>query len=243
MGALDKNTHSVYLYLIPNYIGSERWEGNFPEENRRIICSLKYFIAEDIKACKKLLKDAGYEDVSSAQIEEYNEHHFYKDIDHLLHPFNEGYSVGLVSEAGCPVIADPGDELVRTAHFRNIRVVPLVGPNAIILAIMAAGLSGNAFTFHGYLPIEGHEKVRRIKEIEQFSYHKRQSQFFIEAPYRNQKIFSLLLQILHPDTLLSIACDIQHTNPVILTKRVYEWKKNPLPDIHKKPCIFGLLKV
>lgn len=231
------------LYLIPDFIGIEEWSYEFPDVNKRVICSLKYFIAEDAKACRNLLKSAGYPDSSQANIEEYNEHHFGKDIDTLFNPIKEGHSVGLVSEAGVPVIADPGDEIVRLAHQKNIQVIPLVGASAIMLAVMGAGLNGNNFAFNGYLPIAHDKKIRKIKELEQFSFHKRQAQFFIEAPYRNQKLLSLLLQILQADTLLSLACNVMSENVFIKTKCVNDWKKNNVPDIHKKPCVFGIMKV
>lgn len=231
------------LYLIPNFIGNTSWVTQFPDINKSIICQLKYFIAEDARACRQLLKLAGYKDISSAIIEEYNEHHFDKDISHLLQPLHQGHSIGLVSEAGMPVIADPGDVIVRMAHQKNFNIVPLVGASSIMLAVVASGLSGNNFAFIGYLPIEAHDRVRRIKEIEQFSFTKRQAQFFIEAPYRNQKLFSLLIQILNSDTLLVIACNLMETKPLIKTKPVSEWKKSDLPDIQKKPCVFGIMKV
>lgn len=234
--------HNPCLYLIPNFIGIEQWSLQFPEINKEIICSLKYFIAEDARACRSLLKHSGYKNIPDAIIEEYNEHHFDKDIEHLLLPISNGHSVGLVSEAGVPVIADPGDEVVRLAHQKNINVVPLVGASAVVLAIMSAGLNGNNFAFNGYLPIETAERIRKIKELEQFSYHKKQSQYFIEAPYRNQKLFTLLLQILHTETFLSLACNVMNDNSFIKTKTVSEWKRGGMPDIHKKPCIFGVYK-
>jgi 16S rRNA (cytidine1402-2'-O)-methyltransferase len=237
----EKN-HLPKLYLIPNFIGTEKWETHFPEYNREIIRQLKYFIAEDIKACRRLLKHAGYLDISQAIIEEYNEHHFNESVERYFSPIRLGHSIGLVSEAGCPVIADPGDAIVKFAHQKGIEVVPLVGANAILLAIMAAGLSGNNFAFNGYLPVETRQKVQKIKELEQLSFNKKQAQFFIETPYRNLALFNLLIQILHSETYLSIACDILTEHQLFQTKKVSEWRKTPAPDIHKKPCIFGLMR-
>ncbi|MCX8143986.1 MAG: SAM-dependent methyltransferase [Bacteroidia bacterium] len=236
------NTSKVCLYLIPNFIGEERWEWAFPEINRTIVNSLSYFIAEDAKACRYLLKQAGYPDISKANIVEYNEHSDDSSVEHLTKPLLEGHSMGLVSEAGCPVIADPGDSIVRWAHRHSVNVVPLIGVSSIMLAIMSAGLSGNNFAFNGYLPIENHHRIRKIKELEQFSYSKKQAQFFIEAPYRNQKLLSLLIQVLHPDTWLSLACALYTKESFISTKRISEWKKSSLPNIQKKPCIFGIMK-
>ncbi|GAB4200207.1 MAG: SAM-dependent methyltransferase [Bacteroidia bacterium] len=241
MSAIPDNT--AYLYLIPNFIGTLPWEYQFPEHNKHIIRSLRYFIAEDLKACRSLLKQAEYPDISQAHIEEYNEHFFDKDIGYLLQPLYDGHSVGLVSEAGVPALADPGDDIVRLAHQKNIPVVPLVGSSAVMLAIMSAGLNGNNFAFNGYLPVENYHKIKKIKELEQLSFHKKQAQFFIETPYRNQKLFSLLLQILQSDTLLSLACNLMNDHPFILTKAVSDWKKLPMPDIQKKPCIFGIMKM
>lgn len=231
------------LYLIPNTIADEQWEYNFPEINRSVIHSLKYFIAEDSKRCRHLLSLAGYKDISQAIIEEYNEHYFHKNVEYLLNPINKGFSIGLISDAGMPVIADPGDEIVRIAHQKNIPIIPLIGPSSVMLAIMASGLSGNNFAFNGYLPIQTQERIRKIKELEQFSLNKKQAQFFIETPYRNQKLLTLLIQILHPETLLSVSCHLQTNTPIIITKINSEWKKTALPDIHKKPCIFGIMRV
>ncbi|MCX7728883.1 MAG: SAM-dependent methyltransferase [Bacteroidia bacterium] len=239
----DSENNLPALYLIPNFVGVENWSYHFPEINKKIICSLKYFIAEDVKACRALLKHAGYSDISQANIEEYNEHHFDKDVSYLLSPIDKKESIGLVSEAGVPAIADPGDEVVRLAHQKNIRVVPLVGASSVMLSVMSAGLNGNSFAFNGYLPIEMPQKVRKIKELEQFSLHKKQAQFFIETPYRNQKLLSLLLQVLHSDTLLSIACNLMCEDQTIQTRRVAEWKNRELPDIQKRPCVFGILKM
>lgn len=224
-------------------MGDAFWEIQFPEYNRTIICSLKYFIAEKSKSCRHLLKQAGYPDISQAIIEEYNEHHFEKDIHHLLRPLSNGHSIGLVSESGCPVIADPGDALVRLAHQKNIPVVPLIGPSAVMLIIMASGFNGNNFAFNGYLPIDTHARIRKIKELEQISYSKKQAQFFIETPYRNQKLLSLLLQILQPDTYLSVASFLYHSQTYIKSQLISDWKTSNLPEIQKKPCVFGLFKM
>lgn len=233
---------SAVLYLIPNFIGDEKWENNFPEYNKYIIQSLQYFIAEESRSCRYLLKHAGYKDISKAIILEYNEHHDDKEIDDILQPLYHGHSMGLVSEAGCPVLADPGDMIVRRAHQNQISVRPLIGPSAIMMAIMTAGLSGNNFAFCGYLPIDTSERIKKIKELEQFSCHKKQAQFFIETPYRNQKTLQLLIQVLHPNTLLSICAYLQTEQPIVIHRSVKEWKQKSLPDIQKKPCVFGIMK-
>ncbi len=236
------NITNTCLYLIPNAIGVAPIEWQFPEYNRTIIRSLTHFIAEDAKACRQLLKQIDYQNISAAHIQEYNEHNLTIIPDELLKPLQQGNSIGLVSEAGCPVIADPGDYIVRWAHLHKIKVIPLVGASAVMLAVMSAGLSGNNFAFNGYLPINTHERVRKIKELEQLSFHKKQAQFFIEAPYRNQKLLGLLINILSSETWLSIASNLFSDSPIVQTKKINHWKQSPLPDIQKKPCVFGILR-
>lgn len=239
---LLESTSSPCLYLIPNIIGSASIQQQLPEYNKTIICSLTHFIAEDLKSCRQLLKLSGYPNISAAQIVEYNEHNIHAPIEELLAPIKKTYSVGLVSEAGCPVIADPGDYIVRWAHLHQINIVPLVGASSIMLSVMASGLSGNNFAFNGYLPIDTHERVRKIKELEQFSFHKKQAQFFIEAPYRNQKLLGLLINILSSETWLSIASNLFSDRPLVQTQKINQWKQASLPDIQKKPCVFGILR-
>lgn len=147
-----------------------------------------------------------------------------------------------MSEAGCPGVADPGAVIVKLAHEKGIQVIPLVGPSSILLAVMASGMNGQSFAFNGYLPIESQEKKNAIRQFEKLSQEKNQSQLFIETPYRNNKLVDDLIQILHPNTQLCIACDITLPTEYIKTKSVKDWKKNKV-DLHKRPCIFIIHKM
>lgn len=240
---IAENHITSVLYLIPNFISDTLWEDNFPDSNKEIICNLKYFIAESAKSCRQMLRHAGYKDISAANITEYNEHHFNIDVSDMLKPLEMGYSVGLISDAGAPVIADPGDVIVQMAHQKKIRVIPLIGPSAIMLSIMASGLSGNNFAFNGYLPHDPYQKIKKIKELENISFQRKQAQFFIETPYRNQKMLEVLLNTLHSHTLVSLCCNIQSEDFFARTQIVLEWKKEKNIDIAKKPCVFGLMKM
>ncbi len=230
------------LYLIPNTVAEESPDVVFPKYNRQIIHQLKYFIAEDAKSCRRLLKTLDYPDIAGAVIEEYSEHDIEKDPYEYLNPLLGGNSVGLISDAGCPAVADPGEQIVFAAHQKKINIQALIGPSSILLSVMQSGLSGNSFAFNGYLPIESSDKIKKIKELEILSYNKKQSQFFIETPYRNEKLFSLLLNTLHPATALSVNCNLLAQHTISKTYYVSDWKKQKMPDIQKKPCVFGLMK-
>ena len=164
-----------------------------------------------------------------------------EEIHRFLDPCHNGLSMGLLSEAGCPAIADPGSDIVAIAHQNNIKVIPLVGPSSIILALMASGMNGQSFTFNGYLPIERSERKSTIKTLEKLSFEKNQSQLFIETPYRNMKMLEDLINTLHPNTKLCVACDITLPTEFIKTKKVGEWKSNN-EDFHKRPAIFIIHK-
>ena len=160
----------------------------------------------------------------------------------MIQPLLEGKNIGLMSEAGCPGVADPGAVIVKLAHEKGIQVVPLVGPSSILLAVMASGMNGQSFAFNGYLPIDAQEKKSAIKQFEKLSQEKNQSQLFIETPYRNNKLIEDLIQTLHPNTQLCIACDITLPTEFIKTKSINDWKKNKV-DLHKRPCIFIIHKM
>lgn len=159
----------------------------------------------------------------------------------MIKPCLQGINVGLMSEAGCPGVADPGAVIVKIAHERGIQVVPLVGPSSILLALMASGMNGQSFAFNGYLPIDKSEKKSALKNLEKLSHDKNQSQLFIETPYRNNKLLEDLLQTLQNNTLLCIACDITLPTEYIKTLRVADWKKTKI-DLHNRPCIFIIHK-
>lgn len=164
-----------------------------------------------------------------------------EELNSFLDPIYEGYNIGLISDAGCPGVADPGSDIIKIAHQSNIRVVPLVGPSSILLAIMSSGLNGQNFAFNGYLPIDRADKKNKIKELEKTSQQKNQSQIFIETPYRNNKMLEDLTKTLSGDTKLCIACDITLSTEYIKTLSVNEWKKNKI-NIDKKPAIFIIHK-
>ena len=160
-----------------------------------------------------------------------------ESIPTFLLPCLEGHNVGILSEAGCPGIADPGAEVVKLAHEKGIQVVPMVGPSSIFLALMASGMNGQNFAFLGYLPIDGAERKKAIKLMEKTSIGQRQSQICIETPYRNNKLLAEMLKVLSADTKVCIACDITLSTEYIVTKKVSDWRKTPL-DLHKRPAIF-----
>ena len=164
-----------------------------------------------------------------------------EELNSFLDPIYKGYNIGLISDAGCPGVADPGSEIIKIAHQSNIKVVPLVGPSSILLAIMSSGLNGQNFAFNGYLPIDRVDKKNKIKELEKTSHQKNQSQIFIETPYRNNKMLEDLTKTLSGDTNLCIACDITLSTEYIKTLSINEWKKNKI-NIDKKPAIFIIHK-
>lgn len=170
-----------------------------------------------------------------------NEHTGDKDVSALLKPLLAGQSVGLMSDAGCPGIADPGAKLVALAHQKNIKVIPFVGPSSILLSLMASGLNGQQFAFLGYLPVDKQARNLKLKEVEKRSLTHKETQIFIETPYRNQHLLEAILSTCHPNTKLCIACDISLNTETIATKTIANWKQSSLPDLHKRPTVFLLL--
>jgi len=181
------------------------------------------------------------EDVKKALLLAQNKNTDVTEHNELIKPLLEGKNMGLMSEAGCPGVADPGAVIVKLAHEKGIQVVPLVGPSSILLAMMASGMNGQSFAFNGYLPIDKSDKKTALKNLEKLSFDKNQSQLFIETPYRNNKFLEDLLQILQPNTLLCVACDITLPTEFIKTQSVNQWKKNKA-DLHNRPCIFIIHK-
>ena len=227
------------LYLIPTTMSETGISRVIPQYNVAIIKQLKHFIVEEIKTARRFIKAC---DVPTAIDDmtffELNEHTQLDSIDHMLEPLLHGFDMGVISEAGCPAIADPGADIVALAHRKNITVVPLVGPSSILLALMASGMNGQNFTFVGYLPLKD-ERKKALKQLEQISKQKKQTQIFIEAPYRNQKFLEEILQVCLPETKLCIAMNITGSDEFIVTKTIRDWKKS-CPDINKKPTIFLL---
>lgn len=227
------------LFLLPNTLGETEIVGVIPSEVVVLIKSLRVFASENPKNTRRYLKKIDKSiDVDALTFLELNEHSERKDVEACL-PYLEREDVGIISEAGCPGIADPGAELVALAHQHNYRVVPLVGPSSILLALIASGLNGQNFSFNGYLPVKANERTRALKNYERQSAQENRTQIFIETPYRNQKLYEEMLQTLNPKTFLSIACDITIENEYIKTLRIQDWKKQK-PDINKRPAIFLL---
>lgn len=225
------------LYLIPNVLGETEISGVIPIEVIALIRSIKVFASENPKNTRRFLKKIDKDIIIDELVFlELNEHSSSSEIEAYL-PYLVGNDVGIISEAGCPGIADPGAELVALAHRHHYQVVPLVGPSSILLALIASGFNGQNFSFNGYLPVKSNERVKALKNFERQSAAENRTQIFIETPYRNQTLFEEIIQILQPQTLLSIACDITTENEYIRTLTIQDWKKQK-PDINKRPAIF-----
>ena len=225
------------LYAIPTPLGGTAADA-LPASALKTVRTLHHFVVENAKSARAFLKDAG-SDPKEMQIEELNEK---SDLLHLLKPLNEGYSIGLLSEAGCPAIADPGAALVEAAQREGIRVVPLIGPSSIVLALMASGLEGQRFAFCGYLPRDAEERKRRIRELEARSRRERETQIFIETPYRNDVLLGALLETCAPGTQLCLARDLTLASEDVRTKSVADWR-NVNHSIGKRPTVFLLQSV
>ena len=230
------------LYLLPCPIGGESPFEVLPESNRRIMSSLDYFIVENIRSARRFLSSAKLgKPIESLEFVELNEHTRQNEIEQILQPILQGRNAGVISEAGVPGVADPGADIVALCHNHNIRVIPLVGPSSIIMALMASGLNGQSFAFNGYLPAKTPERAKAIRFFEKRAQSEHQSQIFIEAPYRNNKLFDELLSICNTNTQLCIACDITSPQEFIRTATIKEWKNRPKPDLNKRPAIFIIL--
>ncbi|GGD37097.1 SAM-dependent methyltransferase [Muriicola marianensis] len=230
------------LYLIPTTLGDTAPLEVLPISIKQAIEEIDHYIVENEKTARHFIKNiAPRKSQPSLHIEQLNKFTEPELIPSFLDPCLQGFNVGILSEAGSPAVADPGAEVVRLAHQKNIKVVPLVGPSSLILALMASGLNGQNFSFHGYLPIDTQDKKRALKAMEKDSRQKNQTQLFIETPYRNDKLYEDLVKTLAPSTLLCIAADITLEGEFIKTMTVEEWSKTSTPELHKKPAIFLFL--
>lgn len=228
------------LYLIPVTLGDTTIESVLPCYNKEVILGIRHFIVEDVRSARRFLKKVDREiDIDVLTFYPLNKHTSPEDISGYLKPLIGGESMGVISEAGCPAIADPGADVVAIAQSKNLQVVPLVGPSSIILSVMGSGFNGQSFAFHGYLPIEPGERAKRLKTLEQRVYAEQQTQLFIETPYRNNKMVEDILNNCRPQTKLCIAADITCEGEFIKTRTVKEWK-GKVPDLSKIPCIFLL---
>lgn len=230
------------LYLIPSLLGESPADAVFPPDNKKIIRSINYFIVEEIRTARRFLKKISPEiDIDSLTFTLYNEHSNAGDASSFLLPLMSGEDAGIISEAGTPCVADPGSLVVQLAHQSGIRVVPLVGPSSLLLALMASGFNGQKFVFLGYLPIEKPARAKRLKEIEQDSIKKDQTQIFIETPYRNLQLLQAITETCHESTLLCLATSLTTSEEKVITLPIKEWKKKN-PDINKKPTVFLLYR-
>ena len=231
------------VYMIPVRLGDDIKLEVLPISIKKIIEQTTHYVVENEKTARRFIKKISPAK-SQASLELNLLNKFTEEIElaNFLNPCLQGFDVGVLSEAGCPGIADPGADIVKMAHEKNIQVVPLVGPSSILLALMASGMNGQGFSFNGYLPIDKQERKQKIKQLERISYEQQQSQLFIETPYRNKKLVDDLLNYLQPNTRLCIALDITLTTEYIKTLSITEWKQSQTEDLHKRPCIFIIQK-
>ena len=230
------------LYLIPVTLGDDNIAQVLPANVVAIAQQLDTFVVETEKPARHFLSTIKTaKPVRELALHLLNEHTEDKALPDLLKPLLAGKDVGLMSDAGCPGVADPGARLVALAHQKGIRVAPLVGPSSILLALMASGLNGQQFAFLGYLPVDKTERNQKLKEIEKRAQTHSETQIFIETPYRNQHMLEALLSNCHANTRLCIASQVSLPDEMIATKTISQWKQSTLPDLHKKPAVFLLL--
>ncbi|MBX9675281.1 MAG: SAM-dependent methyltransferase [Methylotenera sp.] len=230
------------LYLIPVTLGEDNVSQVLPADMIAFAQKLDTFVVESEKTARHFLSTIKtIKPVRELTLNLLNEHTADKDISALLAPLLAGKDIGLMSDAGCPGVADPGAKLVALAHQKSIKVVPFVGPSSILLSLMASGLNGQQFAFLGYLPVDKLARNNKLKEIEKRSLTHKETQLFIETPYRNQHMLEAVLSTCQPNTRLCIACDISLVNELIVTKTISSWKNTPLPGLHKRPTVFLLL--
>lgn len=230
------------LYLFPVTLGDAPLDTVLPARNMALIRHIRHFIVEDVRTARRFLKKADREiDIDSLTFYPLNKHTSPEAISDYLKPLEQGMSMGVMSEAGCPAVADPGADVVAIAQRKGLKVVPLVGPSSIILSVMGSGFNGQSFAFHGYLPIEADARTKALKQLEQRVYAESQTQLFIETPYRNHKMLEDILRVCRPQTKLCIAANLTCEGEFIRTRSVKDWKGR-LPDLSKIPCIFLLYK-
>ncbi|GET46764.1 SAM-dependent methyltransferase [Capnocytophaga felis] len=226
------------IYLIPNFLGESSADMVLPNQVVAVVRSLKHFIVENEKSARKFIKQIAPEKSQQELIFfTINKHTPSEELPSFLQPCSAGFSMGIISEAGCPGIADPGAEIVKIAHKKQIKVIPLVGPSSILMAMMASGLNGQSFAFNGYLPIDKSDRKKMLKLLERKAIESNQTQIFIETPYRNDKMFADLIETLQPTTLLCIACDISLETEEIKTQTIAQWRKTNI-SFQKRPAIF-----
>lgn len=233
---------SAALYLIPSTLGDTPPERVLPPYNREIVAGIRHFIVENVRTARRFLRRCDpAADIDAMTFYTLDRHTPVEDIAGFLAPLAEGLPVGVISEAGCPAVADPGADVAAIAQRKGFRVVPLVGPSSILLSLMASGFNGQSFAFHGYLPIDAAERAKALKHFEQRIYREDETQIFIETPYRNNKMVDDCIRFCNPQTHLCIAMGITCDEENIRTLSLDEWRRRK-PDLPKTPCIFLLYK-
>ena len=230
------------LYLIPVTLGETPINNVLPNYNSEIISGIRHFIVEDVRSARRFLRKVDPQfDIDGSQFFELNKHTPAEAVAGYLKPLQAGKPVGVISEAGCPAVADPGADVVAIAQRKGLKVVPLVGPSSIILSVMASGFNGQSFAFNGYLPVKPDERIKALRKFEQRIYNEEQTQLFIETPYRNGKMIEDILTHCRPQTKLCIAANLTCEGEYVQTRTVKEWK-GKVPELSKIPCIFLLYK-
>lgn len=226
------------LYLLPTTLGESDLRHVLPDYNFSVMNQLTHFIVEDIRSARRFLKKVNPAiNIDALTFFTLNEQTTHLELPALLHPLKDGHDVGILSEAGCPAVADPGAVLVELAQAAGIRVIPLVGPSSLLMALMASGFNGQNFAFVGYLPIASNERAKTLKMLEKKAITENQTQIFIETPYRNQKLMEEMKEILLPTTHLCVAVDVSLPSEWICTRSMAAWKKQ-MPDLQKRPTVF-----
>ena len=234
---------SAALYLIPVTLGETSIEQVLPAYNHEVIMGIRHFIVENIRSARRFLRQTDRTfPIDDTTFFEMGKHSDERAFSQYLQPLREGKPVGVISEAGCPAVADPGADIVGIAQREGLRVIPLVGPNSMIMAVMSSGLGGQSFAFNGYLPVDTTDRAKKLKMLETRAWTEGQTQLFIETPYRNEKMFQALLAALRPQTRLCIAAGITTQDEYSRTLRISEWKNTKLPDLSKIPAIFLINK-
>jgi 16S rRNA (cytidine1402-2'-O)-methyltransferase len=226
------------LYVVPSPLSNGDWQNVMPARVFQVLTATRYFIVENLRTARRFMKQVNKDiDIDSITFFELNKHTKTMEIPFFLAPLEKGNDVAVISEAGCPGVADPGAEVVKLAHQKGFLVEPLVGPSSILLALMASGLNGQNFAFNGYLPVRSTERFRALRSLEKKAKNNHQTQIFIETPYRNNRLLNDLLKTGSPSTLLCIAANLTGEKEFIATKTIEQWK-NKVPGLHKQPAIF-----
>ena len=236
---MSANNNTAQIYLIPSTIAPGTQDQVISRQVRQVISKVDYYLVENIRTARRFIASLKIRDVSAIEFKVYDKHTQEVQLTELMAPVLKGVPVGIISEAGCPAVADPGHRVIQWAHHRQIRVVPLAGPSSIIMALMGSGMNGQHFEFHGYLPIDKNERLKKIKLLEQESAKTGKCQIFMETPYRNTTIAQSLVDHCQGNTSICFATDLSADNESIVTKTVSQWKRK-IPNIQKRPTIFLL---